>query len=55
MSLFSEIRSETVSGPEFLPPPVLGGDSRDVLSELGYSAEEIGALKASGAVGFADS
>ena len=34
-----------------LPPPVLGKHSEEVLTELGYSSDELGALREAGAFG----
>ena len=32
------------------PPPLLGQDTEGILSELGYSREEIGSFKAEGVI-----
>ena len=38
------IADQYVYGPIFTPPPILGADTKDLLSELGYSNENIEAL-----------
>ncbi len=44
------LRSENLGLPEYNRAPKLGEHTKEVLSEMGYSAEEIGALTESGAV-----
>ena len=47
-------RSSGVPEPDVAPPPLLGGDTEDVLGRLlGYRAEQIEALAAAGAFGAA--
>ena len=42
--------SELGYDPSYLPPPRLGEHSAQILADVGYSAEEIAALRAEGAI-----
>jgi CoA:oxalate CoA-transferase len=44
------VKTDGPAGPDFTAPPALGGDSRRILTELGYSAEQIAEMVAAGAV-----
>jgi CoA:oxalate CoA-transferase len=50
VSLASPIKVDGAPGEPFSSPPGLGADSTDVLADLGYTAEEISGLLATGAV-----
>lgn len=45
-----QIRFSTDPNPRLAPAPALGADTNDVLSQIGLSPDEIGALRESGAV-----
>ncbi|WP_186310893.1 CaiB/BaiF CoA transferase family protein [Paraburkholderia sp. BCC1886] len=45
------VRSSTFDMTLRAPPPLLGGDTQDVLAELGYSEEQVAGLHECGAIG----
>lgn len=49
-TLGSPMKPDDAIGKDFASPPALGGDTRDVLTSLGYSEDEIEKLLASGSV-----
>jgi CoA:oxalate CoA-transferase len=50
LTLGTTIKTDDPSGQEFSSPPALGGDSRQILDDLGFTGPEIDDLAAAGAI-----
>jgi CoA:oxalate CoA-transferase len=50
LTLGTPVKADGASGEEFSSPPELGGDSASILTELGYSREELADFVAAGVV-----
>jgi CoA:oxalate CoA-transferase len=50
LTLGNTIKTDDPSGEQFSSPPALGGDSQQIMADLGFTADEIADLAASGAI-----